>query len=206
MPPIPELEAIRKAQILEAGLKTLTQKGSANVTMDDVCKAAGLSKGGLVHYYKTKRMLFDAVFEEFFKRIFQKSRDTMARHEHPMDKLLSFEWLYDDQDPDAMVGYPILLDCMALAVHDEAYRALIQVWITHWIELLSLALEQGIAEGVFSPMDVTAVAQSISAVYQGVATRWFLARETHSTPWAVDSFQKGIQGILRPHMKQDYPS
>ncbi len=75
MPPMPELETVRKAQMLEAGLKVMAQKGSANVTMDDVCKAAGLSKGGLVHYYKTKRRLFDVVFEEFFKRIFQKSRD-----------------------------------------------------------------------------------------------------------------------------------
>jgi AcrR family transcriptional regulator len=66
MLPIPELEAIRKVQILEAGFKVLAQKGSANVTMDDVCKEAGLSKGWLVYYYKNKRMLFGAVFEGVF--------------------------------------------------------------------------------------------------------------------------------------------
>jgi len=44
MPHIPELEAIRKAQILEAALATIAENGCANVTMDDICKEAGLSK------------------------------------------------------------------------------------------------------------------------------------------------------------------
>jgi AcrR family transcriptional regulator len=47
MPAIPELEAIRKAQILDAALQTIAANGHANVTMNDICKAAGLSKGGL---------------------------------------------------------------------------------------------------------------------------------------------------------------
>ena len=50
MPPIPELEAIRKSQILRAAMETIAANGCANVTMADICSAAGLSKGGLAHY------------------------------------------------------------------------------------------------------------------------------------------------------------
>jgi len=49
---------------LEAGLRVLTLKGIAATTQDDICREAGLSKGGLVHYYKSKRLLFSAVFGE----------------------------------------------------------------------------------------------------------------------------------------------
>ena len=88
----------------------ISEFGSANVTMADICRAAGLSKGGLAHYYKSKRELFKAVFEEFFKRIFVRCRDKMAEFDDPLEKLLSLELLYDADDQDAVIGYPILFE------------------------------------------------------------------------------------------------
>jgi len=201
MPPIPELEEIRKKQILEAGLKTLTRKGIATVTLDDVCKEAGLSKGGMVHYYKSKQILFMAVFEEFFRRIFQQSVDTMESYDTPMDKLLSFGWLYDWENEDTAWGYPLILNLMFLSAHDEEYRDMLRGWIGKWVTLLGEALELGIKQEIFLPMDVIQTAQSLSAVFQGVGTRWFLARETHSSDWAVTTFNNAIKGILSPYMK-----
>lgn len=201
MPPIPELEAIRRAQILEAGLVTLSQKGIARTTLDDVCAAAGLSKGGLVHYYRTKDILFKAVFKEFFTRIFKRAEATMAQYDAPLDQILSFDWLYDENDQDAYMGYPLLLDLFAQAAFDPECKEMIQEWIQNWVELLSRALELGMADGTFGPMDVPAVARSISAVYQGVATRWFLGGDIHSTAWAVDTFKKGIMGVLAPYLQ-----
>lgn len=200
MPPIPELEEIRKAQILEAGLITLSQKGIANTTLDDVCKAANLSKGGLVHYYKTKGVLFSAVFEAFFESIFKKSAETMARFEQPLDQILSYDWLYDPEDPDATIGYPLLLDLMALAAHDEAFRQVMEGWINSWVGLLGSSLERGIEQKTFKPMDVDEVAKSISAIYQGIGTRWYLARGTHTRQWAIDTYHRAIMGLLSAHM------
>ncbi len=201
MPPIPELEAIRRAQILEAGLKVLTRKGIAVTTQDDICRAAGLSKGGLVHYYKSKRVLFSAVFMEFFNRIFTMSADTMAKFSDPLDKILSYDWLYDSDNPEAGLGYPLLLDLMALAAHDEEYREMMEQWINKWVDLLSEALSMGIDQGVFRQMDVTDVARSVSAIYQGTATRWYLGGDSHSRKWAVDTYRQGIMGILAPYIK-----
>lgn len=200
MPPIPELEAIRKAQILEAGLACLTQNGIANTTLDDVCKAAGLSKGGLVHYYKSKRLLFRAVFEEFFNRIFQRGADTMATFDTPLDQILSYDWLYDENNLEAYLGYPLLLDLLALAAHDDDFLPMMQHWIENWVTLLGKALEQGVKEGTFKQMDIRLVAQSISAIYQGIATRWYLGGDSHSSAWAIDTYHKGIMGVLSPYL------
>jgi AcrR family transcriptional regulator len=205
MPPIPELEAIRKAQILEAGLKTIAERGCANVTMDDVCRAAGLSKGGLAHYYRSKYELIKSVFEEFFDRIFQRGRDTMARFDDPLDRVLSFDWLYDAGDPDMGIGYPLLLDFMAISVRDSGYREIFHSWIQNWVTLLSGALAEGIERGEFKALDPDDTARTISAIYQGVAVRWYLDPEAHSTDWATRSFQKAIRRLLAPHMA-DNPS
>lgn len=201
MPPIPELEAIRKAQILEAALKTISASGYANVTMDDICRAAGLSKGGLAHYYRSKNELFVAAFREFFERIFLRSKQTMELHTDPIDKILSFAWLYDHDDPDVNVGYPVLFDCMSLAVHENEYRALFHDWFENWVSLLKEAIDDGLAKGIFKDLDPDATARAVSSVYQGIATRWYLDNESHSTEWAIESFKKAITGLLSSDRK-----
>ncbi len=202
MPPIPELEMIRKTQIMEATIATLSTHGYANITMDDICKASGLSKGGLAHYFKSKPELFIASFEEFFKKIFERSRETMSRYTDPIDSVLSFDWLYDETDPDGIVGYPLLFDCMSIAVHNNGseYKRLFHNWVENWIVLLKSALDEGVKQEILKPLDSESTARTISAIYNGIATRWFIDHEAHSSEWAIDSFNKAIKGLLNPYL------
>ncbi len=196
MPPIVELQEIRKTHILETALQTISASGSSNVTMAEICNAAGLSKGGLAHYYKSKRELFIAVFKKFFQRIFLRGKETMEGYTDPLDKLLSFEWLYNPKDPETIIGYPILFDFMSIAVHDAEYREIFRDWINNWIKLLKQAIIQGQIDGAFCEFDADSAARSISAIYQGIATRWFLSPELHSTEWAIDTLRRGVKGLL----------
>ena len=202
MAAIPELEAIRKTQILDAALSTIATNGHANVTMDDICKAAGLSKGGLTHCCKYKKTLFRAAFTAFFDRIFQRSQETMAAVDDPLDQLLSFDWLYDLEDPDLNIGYPLLFDVMSLAAHDEDYRRIFHDWIDNWVVLLEGALRKGLAKGLFKTLDPEAIARTISAIYQGTATRWYLDPQAHTTEWARTSFRQAIEGVMQPYLTQ----
>ncbi len=208
MPPIPELQKIRKDHIIETALQTISTSGCSNVTMADICRAAGMSKGGLAHYYQSKRALFMDVFKEFFQRIFQRGKETMAGYSNPLDQLLSFGWLYDANDPEATLGYPILFDFMSIAVHDNEYREIFINWINNWIELLKQPIMEGKKQNIFSQkMDPDSTARSISAIYQGIATRWYLSPEKHSTEWAMDTLKRGVIGILTSYDQepQDNP-
>lgn len=196
MPPKPTIEEIRRSQILDAALNTIAQLGAEKVTLDDIARAAGLSKGGLVHYFANKELLFKEAFREFFDRVFDRSKQTMAQFEDPRDKLLSFSWLFDRSDPDLVIGYPLMFDCMVRAVRDVDYRKLFHEWVENWVALLTRALEQGVAAGSLSVSDPDAVARAISAVYHGVAVRWYLDPDGHSKEWAVDSFHQAIYGLL----------
>lgn len=200
MPPIIELETIRKAQILEAALLTIAENGCANVTMADICKAAGLSKGGLAHYYHSKKDLFYAAFREFFERIFERGRETMAKWDDPLDKILSYDWLYDREDP-AIIGYPLLFDFLSMALHDEKYQQMYHEWVNNWVILVGDALQQGIESGAFPDLDTKKTARIISSIYNGIATRWYMDPEAHSSEWAVDAFKRTITGLLGTYQK-----
>lgn len=55
--------AALRVRLLEVAGNIAIEKGVANVTLDAVAQGAGVSKGGLLHHFKSKRALLDAMFE-----------------------------------------------------------------------------------------------------------------------------------------------
>ena len=198
MSPKVGIEPVRQAQIIEAALRLIATHGSHNVSIQSVATEAGLSKGAVLHYYPTKNELFAAVFREFFRRMFERSRDTMARHVDPMEKLRSIgDWLFDKSDPIVSLGYPLYLECMARAVYEETFHRLFHDWVNDWVELLKGAIEEGIEKGVFVNVNPEETARAISGFCQGVASRWYLDREQHSTEWARETLRSYGEAVLR---------
>lgn len=192
----PALQAIRRPQIIDAALAAMAEHGTWKVTLDLVAKQAGMSKGGLVHYFPTKHDLIKTAVVTFFDRIFQRARLTRDEYSDPLDQVLSFTWIYDPQDQDLEVGYRLLFDVMALASQKEEYRAVFHNWVENWISLLTETIEQGNQQGVFHISDPDAIARTISAIYQGIAVRWYLDRDTHANDWAVQSLKQTVTLLL----------
>jgi hypothetical protein len=91
---------------------------------------------------------------------------------------------------------------MAEACHKESYRALFHEWVNNWVELLKNAIIEGNNAGIFNCSDPDATAKAISAVYHGLAVRWYLDRDSHSTQWAITSFTDAINGLLSGSRKK----
>jgi AcrR family transcriptional regulator len=191
-----ELINIRKSQIISATLKAIAQVGITNLRLEDIAQEAGLSKGGIAYYYSSKEELIMDSFREFFDQIFIQSKYTMNWYIDPLDKLLSFEWLYNWKDPDVYIGYSMLFDCISLAGHDPEFQKLFHDWVENWITLLAQAVEEGVLAGIFKTKDIEGTARAISAIYHGIATRWFIDKESHTTEWAVSYSRKAISALL----------
>lgn len=199
MPIVPKLEDIRRTQIIEAALAAISTGGAANITMRDVARAASLSNGGLIHYFPSKEELFKATFKEFFSRVFERSKKESAQIQDPMEKLLGFGAFYDINDSDVPAGYPLMFDCMSLAAHNEDYRVLFNEWLENWITLLREAIDKGIEQKSFANLDPDATARAISAIYLGISIRWYLARESNPTSWAMAAFKESIESLMAPY-------
>jgi AcrR family transcriptional regulator len=59
----------RRAQLVELGLQTFASRTYDEVSIEDVARAAGISKGLLFHYFPTKRAYFVACLRESTKRL-----------------------------------------------------------------------------------------------------------------------------------------
>jgi len=199
MSPKAKVETQRQAQIVGAALRLIARHGSHNVSIQSVATEAGLSKGAILHYFPTKEELFAAAFREFFRQFFERTKNTMALFDDPIEKLRSIgEWLFDENDPTARLGYPLYLECMSRAVYEKMFHHLFQDWVTNWIELLREAIEDGIRRGTFrSDIRPEDTARAISAFCQGVASRWYLDRDHHLTDWARDTLKNYTEALLK---------
>lgn len=196
-------EKPKKAHIIDCALRKIAECGSFSVTMEDIARSAGLSKGGLAHYFSSKDELFEAAFNEFFDAIYSRGKETIERYDNPLDKLLSYRWLLNWEDSDVVAGYPLLFDCNAMAARDPRYSRLFNDWIERWVDLLKGSLKEGIESGDFPDLEPDATARMISAIYHGVAIRWYLDQEKHSSQWAIHSLRKAIMGLLHAGIERE---
>jgi TetR/AcrR family transcriptional regulator, transcriptional repressor for nem operon len=80
-----------RRKLLDAAMQAMRLKGYAATTVDDVCRAAGLTKGSFFHHFTSKEELgvaaaehFASMAEGFFERA------PYRKHSDPVDRLLGY--------------------------------------------------------------------------------------------------------------------
>jgi TetR/AcrR family transcriptional regulator, transcriptional repressor for nem operon len=80
-----------KTKLLDAAKNVIRAKGYAATTVDDICSAAGVTKGSFFHHFKSKDELAVAAADHF---------STAA------EELFATAWYHAPQDPlDRLMGY-----------------------------------------------------------------------------------------------------
>ena len=67
-PPDPQLQAQRRAHLCDAAYRLLAEQPAGSVTLSQVAQAAGVSKGQLTYYFKSKDELLAAAIERYLER------------------------------------------------------------------------------------------------------------------------------------------
>ncbi len=68
---------IKKAHITKTLMKLLSERVYSQISVEDVAESAGLSKGGLRHYFSTKEELYTELIEKFFSQIQEGNADVI---------------------------------------------------------------------------------------------------------------------------------
>jgi TetR/AcrR family transcriptional repressor of nem operon len=69
-----------KAHILMVSLKLFLQKNFKEVTMKEIVRETGLSKGAFYHYFESKEQLFHEIIHYFFSAIMDYDFSTLPDH------------------------------------------------------------------------------------------------------------------------------
>ncbi len=94
-------EQARRQQILEAARRCFIDSGYHPTRMDDIAKAANLSKGGVYFHFKSKQEVFASLVQEEFDTSIEFLERTTAGDEPILMKMQAIGQHYVDYFDDA---------------------------------------------------------------------------------------------------------
>lgn len=111
-----------KERILKAARDTILSKGFSAMTVDAVCKAAGITKGGFFHHYESKDALGEAALAKFW--LDTKERQAIAPYNQATEPIQILEGYLDFaieayQDPELQKGCMLAIFTMELSESNE---------------------------------------------------------------------------------------
>ena len=180
---------LRRAQIVEAALGCLATAGYHGTTMDDLARAAGLSKGSLYWHFSSKEEVLVALFRSFTERFFEAWAPERRGTEPPLTVIRE--------------GFRLLVDELL------SRRELSQVWLEFFSHptvrelmadvyrrsraLLATLLEDAMARGAVRPGPTEAMAAAFTAVAEGLLLQAIVDPEFD----ALGACDVALDGLVR---------
>jgi AcrR family transcriptional regulator len=183
-----ELSEERKNEILDAALEVFGELGLQEASVDDVVERAGLSKGTLYWYFKSKDRLIGALMKRFFAQELGKIRELQKGRGSVRERLLR----YGREVENVVKRMPraLTLEFYAVAVRHKTVRKFMgELYVTYCDELGEL-LREGIDSGEFVKTDTRQLSAAITGLCEGLILLWAL--EPNAFP-----FEKYFETSLR---------
>ena len=178
----------RKAQILDAALTVIVQKGYENSRMDDIVASSKMSKGAIYWYYKSKKEIYLSLVNHWvhnYSAVLNHIVDTDRSASDQLRSLFQYFIVQYEKDP---VVFKALLEFWSMAGRDPEFNDKLQKVYSEFVNLISTIIQQGMDNGEFKNLDVDITAMSIMVNIEGIM--WFTLFKLKNT-----SARKYIQTI-----------
>ena len=164
-------ESHTKEKLLDAAERLMLGKGFPATTVDEICAAAGLTKGSFFHYFESKDDLGRAVLdrfagrglEEFVSAPFRRQSDPLKRIVASIDF-----WIDRINDPSTECGCLLGNFAQELSDTHPEIRAQCARHFDRWIQMLTQDFNE--AKSAYRPrarIDTQGLAEHYVAVLEG---------------------------------------
>jgi AcrR family transcriptional regulator len=163
-----------RTNILQAALTLFARLGYEAASVEDICAEAGVSKGAFYHHFPTKQAVFLQLLHDWLDGLDAQFTQARQDAENAAQIFMRMTAAVPGIFRDADQRLPMFLEFWAQASRDEAvWQATIAPYRRYRDYFASL-IEQGIAEGVFRPVEPQAAAQLIVALAVGMLLQGLL--------------------------------
>lgn len=198
-----------KTRLLNATMDVIRERGYTATTIDDVCKAAGLTKGSFFHHFKSKEELaiaaaahFGSVTSEFFRNApYHKAAD-------PLERVLGYVDFRASILKGDLPDYTCLLGTMVQETYEThpAIRAACERHISEHAAVVTRDIAEAkrkyVPDAAWTPESLGLYTQ---AVLQGA---FILAKAKQSSQVAAECIghlRRSVELLFRDTKRKDLP-
>src|SRR4051812_12198350 len=166
---------------LKTALPEVAEKGFSEVTLDDIARRAGVSKGVTLYYFDSKEDLFRELFGWLIDSIHARMRDAVGAEEDPVAKLKALVALIFPSPSKNRAFFRAFVDFSGVAARREAFRSVNERFYAGCREIEGGIVEEGIRRGVFPARDANEAGSTMRAIFDGLMLQWLSESDLEAT-------------------------
>jgi AcrR family transcriptional regulator len=125
-----------RIRLVHAAVEAMHTSGPSSLTLDQVARQAGVSKGGLLHHFPSKEALLEAVVRRLFQE-FANAVDARLAQEPPGPGRLLRAYIHANLDDSQEMSLELAAPLLAAMVDHPALAVLIREDARAWQERLA---------------------------------------------------------------------
>lgn len=110
----PKKDPRRHAEVLDAAIALVRQKGIEGTSVQDIADAVGIKKGSVINYFSSKKQLAELIQDRFTEVAVQELTQISERADLPADKKLKELLKFHAQHCAMNISSPVLVSFMQL--------------------------------------------------------------------------------------------
>lgn len=185
-------EATRE-RILQAAQECFARYGYYATGVAEICRQAGVTKGGFYHHFPSKQAVFLQLLENWLAGLEARLQATRDQAATVPEALLQMTGMIRQVFQAASGQLPIFLEFWTKAAHDPAIWQATVAPYRRYRAFFAGMIEAGIAEGSLRPVDAELAAQLIVSVAVGLVLQGLL--DPHGADWGQVT-QESIRMLL----------
>jgi AcrR family transcriptional regulator len=169
------IKEFRTAELLEAARRVFAKKGFHAATVEDIAAAAGVAKGTVYLYYRSKQEVYWGALEHGITELHHKIQTRLAAEETPEDKVRAFIAIkirYFETNRDFFRIY--FSELGSGFSHPAQMPHRFEDMYLEQARLLEAALKQGIQCGAVREIRTDTAAVAISDLIRGIIVQRLL--------------------------------
>ncbi|MBL7013888.1 MAG: TetR/AcrR family transcriptional regulator [Candidatus Marinimicrobia bacterium] len=167
----------RKEQILNAALLVLVEKGYESSRVDDIVEKAGLSKGAIYWYYKSKKEIYLDLVNFWVLRYSAVLNHIVEEKAPPAQQLQDLFQYFIDQFESNPEPFKVLAEFWSMVGKDEQFKEKLQTVYSNFQQLVETIIANGVTGGDFKKVDIKITALSIMVNIESII--WFTLFDAH---------------------------
>lgn len=161
-----------RAHILQIAFGQIFRCGFQGVSVDDIVKETGLTKGAFYHHFPTKLDLGYAIVDEVIHNIIlSRWIQPLADHKNPIEGIPAQLKKIIDETPDAKVelGCPLNNLCQEMSTVDAVFQAKLSAQTHFWLAEMEAVLVKAKADGFLREnVNTRELAEFIVTIHEGM--------------------------------------
>lgn len=192
---VQDYEDQRRQELIKATYYEVAEKGYSAVTLQDIAKRAGVSKGSTLYYFATKEDLFLGALEWIINEVHERIHQAIAAAPDPVGKMKAVIGVVFGNAQESRQFFLAYSDFISIGTRNHRFHDLNARFYEGCCGHDREIIELGIKTGAFRFVDIDDASSMVRALIDGMMMQWFF-----SSQGTFDDYRRRCERIVLDYL------